>query len=187
MLFRSGSRGSGTGLVADALCGFRAPAGGSVSVDGLDVRSWSLAALHGQCMLLRAGDVVAGTVADNVRLERSEVPAAEVQAALAAVGLADVVRALPQGVGTPLITGGHPLTGRQRARLLAARAIVARPRLLVLDELLDGHEGTLDALASALLDAPIPWTVVVVTHDRRVAARCGRVIEVAGTEEPVHA
>jgi predicted ABC-type transport system involved in lysophospholipase L1 biosynthesis ATPase subunit len=88
-------------------------------------------------------------------------------------------------MSTPLVTGGLPLAGRQRARLLAARALAHRPRLLLLDELLDGHEGTLDTLARVLIDAPHPWTVIVATRDRRVAARCGRVIEVGAASEAV--
>ena len=53
--------------------------------EGLDVRSWDLPSLRSQAMLLRADDVIAGTIADNVRMGRSEVPAAEVQQALAAL------------------------------------------------------------------------------------------------------
>jgi hypothetical protein len=49
--------------------------------------------------------------------------------------------------------------------------------------MLDGHEGTLDALARVLIDAPHPWTVIVATRDPRVAARIGRVIEIPASEE----
>jgi ABC-type bacteriocin/lantibiotic exporter with double-glycine peptidase domain len=90
---------------------------------------------------------------------------------------------MPDGLSTQLVTGGLPLAGRQRARLLAARALAQRPRLLLLDELLDGHEGTLDALSRALIDAPHPWTVIVATRDPRVAARCGRTIEIGAHAE----
>ena len=180
------SRGMGTSSILEMLLGMRAPVAGSISVDGLDVRNWDLDALRAQCCILRSGDLIAGTIAENVRVGRSDIPTADVQRAIESVGLGETVRAFPEGIHAPLVTGGLPLTGRQRARLLGARALAARPRLLLLDEVLDGHEGTLDVLARALLDAPIPWTVIVVTHDRRVAARCGRVIEL-GQEDARHA
>jgi ABC-type bacteriocin/lantibiotic exporter with double-glycine peptidase domain len=180
------SRGMGSSSILEMLLGMRTPAAGFLSVDGMDVRTWDLDALRAQACILRSGDLIAGTIAENIRVGRPEIPATDVQRAIDAVGLSETVRALPEGIHTQLVTGGMPLTGRQRARLLGARALAARPRLLLLDEVLDGHEGTLDVLARALLDAPIPWTVIVVTHDRRVAARCGRTIEL-GREDARHA
>jgi ABC-type bacteriocin/lantibiotic exporter with double-glycine peptidase domain len=101
----------------------------------------------------------------------------DIQRAVEASGLADSIRELPYGLATPLVSGGFPLTGRQCTRLLAARALAIRPRLLLIDELFEGHQSTLDELARVLIEAPHPWTVIVVTHDPRVAARCGRTIE----------
>jgi ABC-type bacteriocin/lantibiotic exporter with double-glycine peptidase domain len=178
-----GSRGMGTSSILEVLLGMRAPLAGEVAVDGLDVRSWDLGALRGGACILRSTDVISGTVAENVRLGDLAIPPSAVQRAIDEVGLGPTVRALPHGIATQLVTGGLPLSGRQRARLLAARALAARPRLLLLDELLDGHEGTLDALARVLIEAPHPWTVVVATRDPRVAARVGRVIDIPAAEE----
>lgn len=181
-----GSRGSGTSSVLEVVLGMRRPLAGEVSVDGLPVQSWDLDALRAQACILRSTDIISGSIADNIRLGVSSIPVKEVQGAIDAVGLLETVRSLPDGMSTQLVTGGLPLAGRQRARLLAARALAHRPRLLLLDELLDGHEGTLEALARVLIDAPLPWTVIVATRDRRVAARCGRVIEVGSAEGVRH-
>lgn len=185
-----GTRGSGTSSILELLLGMRNPLAGEIVVDGVPVRTWDLAALRSQACILRSTDIISGTIAENVRLGLSSMPVREVQRAIDAAGLQDTVRSLPDGLSTQLVTGGLPLAGRQRARLLAARAIAHRPRLLLLDELLDGHEGTLDALARALIDAPHPWTVIVATRDPRVAARCSRTIEIGMThafEESRHA
>jgi len=107
--------------------------------------------------------------------------------ALDEVGLLAVVRSLPLGLRTPLVTGGFPLSESESDRLLAARAIVQRPSLLLVDGLLDGHEGTREALASALLAGERPWTVVIATTDPRVAARAERTIEVHHAQDPAHA
>ena len=178
-----GSRGMGTSSVLELLLGMRNPQHGEIAIDGLDIRSWDLMALRAQCCILRSTDLITGTIAENIRLGLPGIGGADLQRAIEASGLSETLRNLPEGLATPLMTGGLPLTGRQRARLLAARALAAKPRLLLLDEILDGHEGTLDALAKVLVEAPHPWTVIVATRDPRVAARCPRTIELVSASE----
>jgi ABC-type bacteriocin/lantibiotic exporter with double-glycine peptidase domain len=169
----------GSSAVLEMMLGLRSPSAGEIAVDGLPVGSWDLAKLRSQSLILRSSDVMAASIAENIRLGRFDIPPGAVQRAVEQSGLAESIRDLPHGLTTLLTTGGYPLTGRQRARLLAARALALRPRLLLLDEVLEGHQGTLDELTRALIDAPYPWTVVVVTHDPRVAACCSRTIELA--------
>jgi ABC-type bacteriocin/lantibiotic exporter with double-glycine peptidase domain len=170
--------GSGASTLLDLLAGMRTATAGRVLVDAVDTADWNLDALHAQVMLVREGDLMSGTVAENLRLGRDGVAVSQLNAGLEAVGLGDAIRALPDGLQTPLITGGLPLTGRQRIRLLVARALVMRPRLLLIDELLDGlDEATFEQLCRAVLDPALGWTVVVATRDPRVARRLGRTIE----------
>ncbi len=173
-----GSRGSGTSSVLEILLGMRAPYAGEVLLDGVDIRSWNLGALRNHACVLRSTDLIAGSIADNIRLGVQGISASDLARAVEQSGLGEAIRSLPDGLSTELVTGGLPLTGRQRARLLAARALATRPKLLLIDELLDGHDATLEALSKVLLDAPYPWTVIVVTRDPRVAARCTRTIEI---------
>ncbi len=183
-----GSVGSGTSTLLELMAGFRKVSEGSVEVNGLDVRSWDLPSLHAQTMLLREGDLIAGTVADNLRLGLRGVTIAQMQDAIERVGLGEVVRAMPDGIESRLITGGLPLTGRRRIRLLIARAIVARPRLLLVDELLDGlDEATTEQLCSVLMDPAHAWTLIVSTRDLRVAERIGRRIDLDAVQESGHA
>lgn len=173
-----GARGSGTSSVLEMLLGMRRPHGGTVAVDGLDVRSWHLASLRQDACLLRAGDLVTGSIAENIRLGRTDLGLADVQRALETVGLDATVRAMPDGLATELVTGGLPLTGRQRARLLVARALAMRPRLLLVDEILDGlDQRTTDDLAAALTHPDLDTTVVVATRDPDIAARFARTVE----------
>ncbi len=183
-----GSRGMGTSSILELVLGMRTPRQGEVQIDGLDVRKWDLEALRSQACVLRSTDLIAGTVAENVSLGSTAVTHADVQRAVEESGLAEALHNLPQGLATPLTTGGLPLTGRQRARLLAARAIASKPRLLLLDEILDGHEDTLDCLARVLFGPEREWTVIVATRDPRVAARCSRTVElVSHPREMAHA
>ncbi len=181
-----GARGSGTSSVLEMLVGMRRPHGGSVSIDGLDVRSWHLPSLRRRACLVRSGDLVTGTIADNIRLGRPEIGLIETQAAIELVGLGPAIRALPDGLDTPLVTGGLPLTGRQRARLLVARAIAMRPRLLLVDELLDGLDAdTTEDLLDALLSPDLTCTVVLATRDPDLASRFQRTIELTPRESTV--
>jgi ABC-type bacteriocin/lantibiotic exporter with double-glycine peptidase domain len=178
-----GARGSGTSSVLEMLVGLRRPHGGSVSIDGLDVRSWHLPSLRRDACLLRSGDLVTGTIAENVRLGRPEIGLVETQQAIEAVGLGAAIRALPDGLATPLVTGGLPLAGRQRARLLVARAIAMRPRLLLVDEVLDGLDAdTIEELLAALHSPSLPCTVVLATRDPAIASRVDRTIELTPRE-----
>jgi ABC-type multidrug transport system fused ATPase/permease subunit len=169
------------------MLGLRQPQSGDLAVDGLDVRSWDLAALRAKSLLVRPGEVMTGSIADNLALGDPSIDDRRMLQALDEVGLLGVVRGLPMGLRTPVVTGGFPLSESESDRLIAARAIVQRPSLLLVDGLLDGHEGTRDALAAALLKADRPWTVIVATTDPRVAALAGRTVELAHPQEPAHA
>lgn len=165
--------GGGASTLLDLLYGLRTPSEGHVLIDRLDVRQWYLEALRHDVAIVRNHDIIDASVADNIRLSRTDIGLDDVREALATVGLLDDVLQLPQGLESPLLFGGRPLTSVQRTRLVIARAIVGRPRLLLLDEVLDGLEpAALDALANVLFHPSRPWTLVVASHDPDVIRRC---------------
>ncbi|HRI57706.1 MAG TPA: ABC transporter ATP-binding protein, partial [Anaerolineae bacterium] len=146
-------------------------------IDGLDLRSWNLECLRSQVTLIRPGDLFNGSIADNVRLGHPDVSLYEVNAALRQVGLLQDVLEFEEGIQTQLLTGGLPLSSRQRVRLLIARAIVCRPRLLLLDEILDGLDNTtLMELAGVLLHPSHNWTVIISTREESVLNLCQRCV-----------
>lgn len=174
----TGSQGSGCSTLLDLLLGLRYPTRGHVSIAGFDLRSWYLEELRGSVMLIRSQDIVNGTIAENIRLGRPGIGLDDVQRALRAVGLLEDVMALPLGMHTPLVTGGLPLSSRQRTRLLLARALVLKPRLLLLDDVFDGMDrDSMNELTAVILDPALPWTVIIATRDPLVAARCGQQID----------
>jgi ABC-type bacteriocin/lantibiotic exporter with double-glycine peptidase domain len=102
----------------------------------------------------------------------------EIRSALSAVGVLDSLLLRPEGLERQLQSGGAPLPGNERIRLLLARALVQRPRLLLLDELIDGmDEGTLKVFAGSILCASLPWTVVIASKDPAVKRLCSQVIQ----------
>ncbi len=160
-----GPPGSGKSTVCDLLLGVRRPAAGRVLRDGRDVSDLRPSSLYRDAVLARGVDILHGTVRDNVALGRPDVPLPEVQAALDAVGLADVIGALPKGIETTLGPTGSPMSTSEALRLMVARALVARPRLLVIDGLFDGiPDSERRALLAPLLDPKAPWSLVVFTE-----------------------
>ena len=106
-------------------------------------------------------------------MARAEVGHDEAREALRATGLLEEVLAMPEGMSTPLLLGGRPLSRIQRLRLVLARAIAGRPGILLLDEVLDGLEpSALDALAPVLFGPQAPWTIFVISRDPGVIRLC---------------
>ena len=165
------------------LCaGLRRPHRGAVEIDGVDLRLCDLPALREEVTIVRSGAIVHGTMLDNLALGSCEAPLDAMLAALEIVGLADAVAGLPDGLRTQLLPGGAPLTRAQARRLALARALVAQPRLLLLDGALDGLD--LDPpgrarLLDHLFGAGAPWTLLVISEDPVVRARCDRALLLA--------
>ncbi|MBE2287451.1 MAG: ABC transporter ATP-binding protein [Prosthecobacter sp.] len=175
-----GPHGSGASSLLDILFGLRQPLEGHVSIDGLDLRSWYLEALRESVMLLRRDEIVDGSVIENLRLGRVDVGLDEIRSALERVGLLDVLLHRPEGLNLRLKVGGAPLSGNQRTRLLLARALVQRPRLLLIDELFDSlDDESFKLLETAILDPSLTWTVILATRDHDVTKRCDQIIELA--------
>jgi len=176
----TGPHGAGASSLLDIIFGLRQPTGGFVTIDGLDLRTWYLEALRQHVQLIHRDEIVDATIAENLRLGRSDIGMDEIRDALARVGLLDFLLHRPEGLNLRLKFGGAPLSGNQRTRLLLARALVQRPRLLLIDELFDGLDPeSFLQLAPAIFDKSLPWTVIVTTRDHDVTNLCDQIIEIA--------
>ena len=123
------------------------------------------------------------SIAENVELGRSGIGADRIREVLNAVGLWNVAHQLPNGEATVLATGGYPLSKDQVARLMLARAIAARPRMVVVDGLLDALPPSERVeVWNAMREVTSPCTFVVATNDLGLAAACNRRLELEGYE-----
>jgi ABC-type bacteriocin/lantibiotic exporter with double-glycine peptidase domain len=170
-----GGPGSGKSALADVLTGLRAPTSGAVELDGVDLRQRSSDVLRETVELVREPQLFDGTLEDNVRLGREDPRA--VRELLDALGLLDELSSLPQGLAT-YVSGAHsPLHAGQALRLAVARALLGRPRLLVLDEVLDDLDRTArERVLELVLDPRAPWTLLLTTRRLDIARRCARVL-----------
>lgn len=162
--------------IVDAVTGLEPLRSGWAEIDGVDVRAVELESLRRAVVLVRTGDLLPGTILDNLRLGHPELGLEAAHALLRAVGLHHHVAGLPKGIYEPVQLGGHPLREFQRRRLALARALAAQPRLLVVDGLLDGMVQERDPLLTTLFDPAAPFTLLVRSRDPIVLGRCEQVV-----------
>ncbi|MBK7927430.1 MAG: ABC transporter ATP-binding protein [Bryobacterales bacterium] len=175
-----GVSGAGKSSLFDIICRYREPEAGSVRLNGQDVRVAQIAEFREMVALVRGVEIFQGSILDNVRMGRAECDSVRVREALECAGLLQELEALPDGLNTELTTGGRPLSGGQAIRLMLARAFAGHPRLLLIDETLDGLDDAVgrDQALQTVFDSAKGWTLLVATNRPDIAARCGRVVQV---------
>lgn len=168
------SDGVNHGSLLDLVFGLRSPSDGYICLDNQDLRDLNLRLLRDTVSLVRAAEIVEGTILDNLLLGRDS-DLITVRHVLAQVDLLKIIADLPEGLDTPLLANGAPLTSEQCLRLTLARAMAGQPRLLLLDKVLDRIDNRLlPELLTNLMAADTPWTLIVTSHHPLVIASCQR-------------
>jgi ABC-type bacteriocin/lantibiotic exporter with double-glycine peptidase domain len=180
----SGPAGSGKSSLLELLYGLREAEQGYVEFDSVDLRSLSPPRLREQVALVNSTEILEGTLAENVHLHREHVDHSQVRTALEAVGMWEEVMSLESGLETRLSVGGGVLSNSQAIRLMLARAIAGRPRLILIDSILDQlSEPQLHQAFEAISAADRSMTAIVVTSRESLLKRCDRVAPIVPAPE----
>ena len=172
-----GGLNAGKTAICNLLYGVDKPAAGRVALSGFAPTDLRPDVLRGSVALVAEPEIFEGTLADNVHLKRRNVSTRDCLAALEAVGLLDDCLSMPQGLDTPLTAAAAPLSRGQQRLLMLARAIAARPKLLLVDGTLDAlPDEELSGALKVILDPQRDWTVVLATGRHDLAQEMERVI-----------
>jgi ABC-type multidrug transport system fused ATPase/permease subunit len=174
-----GPTGSGKSTLASLLIRLVDPSTGAILVDGTDARDLAPGVLADNAALVfQQAFIFEDTVRDNVTLGR-EIGDDDVWAALRLAQAEGFVAALPGGLDSMIGERGTTLSGGQRQRLALARALVGRPRLLVLDDATSAVDPDVEQrILAGLREAALPSTVVVVAYRRATIALADEVVYV---------
>ncbi|CAL9439389.1 Putative multidrug export ATP-binding_permease protein [Nocardiopsis dassonvillei] len=182
-----GPSGAGKSTLASVLLRFRDPDAGRVELGGADITGYPADEVRAVVSgVPQDPHVFASTLRENLRLARPDASDEDLWEALRRARLADDVAAMPEGLDTRVGTHGLGLSGGMVQRLALARALLAAPRVLVLDEPTAHLDpDTRDAVVDDLLAAAEGYSTLLITHDltgldrvdRIVVVRDGRVVQ----------
>jgi ATP-binding cassette subfamily B protein len=173
-----GATGAGKSTFAKLVARFYDPQEGIVRVDGHDLRGVQQRALRRQLGIVpQEGFLFSGSVRENVAFGRPEASQEEIEAAIATVGATDFVTALPEGLDTEVGERGIQLSAGQRQLVAFARALLAEPRILILDEATSNvdvrTEKTIERGLERLLHGR---TAIVIAHRLSTIRRAGKIV-----------
>ena len=182
-----GTTGAGKTTIAKLIARFYDPDSGAVTLDGVDLRRFDQSDLRRHIvMVTQENFLFSGTVAENIRFGRPDATDAEVAAAAAAVGAQGFISALPEGYDTDVAKRGGRLSAGQRQLVAFARAFLADPAVLILDEATSSLDIPSERLVQrALRTVLADRTALIIAHrlstvaiaDRVLVLENGRIVE----------
>jgi ATP-binding cassette subfamily B protein len=172
-----GQTGAGKSTLAKLITRLYDPQRGRVSIDGRDIRNVTLTSLRRQIGVVpQEAFLFAGTLRDNIAFSRPEATDAEVLEVCRAVGILELVERMPRGIHTPCHERGVTLSSGERQLMALARAFLAEPRVLVLDEATSNLDLQTEALVERALDALLEGrTAILIAHRLSTAMRADRI------------
>jgi ATP-binding cassette subfamily B protein len=172
-----GATGAGKSTIAKLVTRFYDPTAGSVLIDGHDLRGVTLKSLRRQLGVVpQEPFLFNGTLRDNIVFARPDAADEEVREAATVVGLDDLISRLPEGIDTPVHERGSSLSSGERQLLALARAFLARPRVLVLDEATSSLDLKSEEMVERALDVILEGrTAIIIAHRLATAMRADRI------------
>ncbi len=172
-----GETGAGKSTIAKLVTRFYDPQRGRVLIDGHDLRTLQKRSLRRQLGVVpQEPFLFAGTIEENIRFARPNASHAEVAEACEAVGMGELIRRLPEGLRTPCHERGVTLSSGERQLIALARAFLAQPRVLILDEATSNLDLKTEQTVERALDRLLEGrTAILIAHRLSTARRADRI------------
>ncbi len=162
-----GGTGSGKSSLVNLICRLYDVDEGSVCVGGVDVRKYDMEALRNQVsVVLQKNTLFSGTILDNLRWGNPDATDEECREACRAACADEFIERLPDGYQTRIERGGTNVSGGQKQRLCIARALLKKPKVLILDDSTSAVDTATDAKIRAAFAAKIPGTTKIIIAQR---------------------
>lgn len=171
-----GTTGCGKSTLMRLLLGFETPQKGAIYYDGKDLNSIDLKSLRRRIgVVMQDGKLFQGDIYSNIVISAPWLTLEDAWEAAELAGIAEDIRRMPMGMHTIISEGSGGISGGQRQRLMIARAVAPKPRILMFDEATSALDNLAQKLVSQSLDG-LNCTRVVIAHRLSTIRRCDRII-----------
>lgn len=171
-----GSSGCGKSTLLKLLLGFEKPISGKIYYDSKDIDSMDKRELRKKFgVVLQDGRLISGTIFDNVTISAPGATIKDAEEVVRKVGLADDIKRMPMGMHTVLSETGGTISGGQAQRILIARAIIGKPKLIFFDEATSALDNVTQAMVCESLKS-LNATRIVIAHRLSTIADCDRIL-----------
>lgn len=171
-----GSTGCGKSTLLRIMLGFEKPQKGAVYYDGKDLNAIDLKSLRRKIgVVMQHGKLFQGDIYSNITISAPQLHMDEAWAAAEMAGIAEDIRKMPMGMHTIISEGSGGISGGQRQRLMIARAIAPKPKILMFDEATSALDNLTQKIVSDSLDK-LKCTRIVIAHRLSTIKQCDRII-----------
>ena len=171
-----GTTGCGKSTLMRLMLGFETPEKGAVYYDGRDMSKLDLPSLRRRIgVVMQDGNLFQGDIYSNIVISAPQLTLAEAWEAAEIAGIADDIRAMPMGMQTVIAEGQGGISGGQKQRLMIARAVAPKPKILMFDEATSALDNRTQKQVSDALDK-LKCTRIVIAHRLSTIRQCDRII-----------
>ncbi|MBQ9408277.1 MAG: ATP-binding cassette domain-containing protein [Clostridia bacterium] len=175
-----GKSGCGKSTLGRLLLGFEKPQRGVINYDRKDLQQLDLRSVRRQIgVVMQDGRLFSGSIFENIVISAPTLKLQDAWDAAEIAGIADDIREMPMGMNTLLQDGGGTISGGQRQRLMIARAIAPKPRILIFDEATSALDNITQKKVSDALDK-MKCTRIVIAHRLSTIRHCDRILVIDG-------
>lgn len=165
-----GRSGSGKSTLAEILTGLRQPQSGFIEYNGINLKAVAIDKLRQHIGYIGQTEILESTILNNLTLDNQNIEVAEIYSLLKSINLYDAISRLDNGLETKLASNAAPLSNQEAQLLVFARVLLAKPKLIILDELLDDMDAKYQAgVLAELLSDHRTYSLIVLTKSQTIS------------------